>query len=179
MARKIVAVLGIASALACSSKSNPGTAPCNENPWECTAGQTCWPTSAAAFACLNSGPGVAGGACKDSVGIATCGDGLACLETSASNGTCTPYCDNANASHACPSGLTCQLVQVLASGEAQFQVCVGGDVGSDAGPGGDSSSSGADSGTTAPPATGAADGGAIDSGISIDSGIAVESGVVI
>ncbi len=109
-------------AVACSSSSS-SPSPCNENPWECTAGQTCWPKTEGAFACLNSGAGKAGSACQDTIGAATCGDGLACFQTGTSGGVCTPYCDNSDTSHACSAGQTCQMA-LLVGGGPQFQICV-------------------------------------------------------
>jgi hypothetical protein len=116
-----IALAIIALALACSTTSSTPP-PCNENPWSCPAGQTCWPKNTTSFACLNSGSGTVGGACESSVGIATCGDGLACLQTTASAGTCVAYCDNTDTSHACPFGQTCDMA-VLAG--TTIQVCVG------------------------------------------------------
>lgn len=108
-------------ALACSSSSS--APPCNQNPWECGTGQTCWPKDTTSFACLNSGAGTAGSACEDSVGVPTCGDGLECFQTSGgASGICSPYCDNTNTSHACPSGMSCQMVFVAAT---TIQICVG------------------------------------------------------
>jgi hypothetical protein len=98
--------------------------PCNENPWECPAGQTCWPKDESSFACLNSGPGAAGDACQDTVGAPTCGDGLACLEIGAGGGVCSVYCDNTNPSHACSAGETCGTATLLGADAPEFQVCV-------------------------------------------------------
>jgi hypothetical protein len=185
-------VLAAVSILACSSKSNPATQPCNENPWECPSGQTCWPTLSGSFECVNSGPGAAGSSCQDSAGVATCGDGLACLATTATNGVCTPYCDNTNPAHACPAGLVCDMIQVLVSGAGQYQACGGGAAstdagnsgGSDAGAGDGSSTGAVDSGATPTTDSGAADSGAAsttDSGAAdvTDGAIVVDSGIVI
>ncbi len=143
------------STLACSSSSSPGTQPCNDNPWECASGQTCWSTAQSTFACLNSGPGAAGDVCVNSVGTPTCGDGLTCLQTSTtSSGTCVQYCDPTNPSHACPTGLTCQTADLI-SGGALFHVCVGA-----------GSSTLPDAGTSS-----GADAGASDSGTSVSTGV--------
>src|SRR5215207_3866951 len=85
------AVLGVTEA-ACSDgdgddQSSDGAGgdgqskPCNEDPWQCPAGQTCWGTdvNGSAFACLNSGSGKAGDPCQNIVSSPTCGDGLACF----------------------------------------------------------------------------------------------------
>jgi len=109
-------------AVACSSSSSTPP-PCNQDPWECGSGQTCWPKDTTSFACLNSGVGTAGSACEDSVGAPTCGDGLACLQLStASGGICAAYCDNTETSHACPSGMTCDMVLIVGT---IVQLCVG------------------------------------------------------
>jgi hypothetical protein len=70
---------------------------------------------------VTSGPGKAGDACQDTPGVATCGDGLACLQTSTAGGTCTPYCDG---SHACPAGTSCQTAALGGASGPQFHVCV-------------------------------------------------------
>lgn len=120
-----VLIVPLPFVVGCSSSSaSPGSQPCNENPWECTTGQTCWPKDESTFACLNSGPGQAGDACQDSVGFPTCGDGLACLETAAGGGTCSAYCDPTNPSHACPASQTCSIVTLVGGAAPQFQVCV-------------------------------------------------------
>jgi len=112
-------------AIGCSSSSSPAGQGCNENPWECPAGQTCWPKDQTSFACFRSGQGAAGEACENSVGAATCGDGLACLETgTAASGTCSAFCDSTNPSHACSAGETCRMAILLGVANAQFQVCV-------------------------------------------------------
>jgi hypothetical protein len=166
-------IASIASiALACSSSSSPKTQPCNENPWECPKGQTCWPMADSTFECLNSGVGTLGSACQDSVGVPTCSDGFACFATSSAGGACTPYCDSTDPSHACPTGLTCQTAELLTSSATEFHVCAGGTLiggppggadsgtpaaGPDSGGGADGSPAGADSGA----ATGAQDGGGV------------------
>jgi hypothetical protein len=109
-------------ALACSSSSSSSPPPCNEDPWECGSGQTCWPQNTTSFACLNSGAGTAGSACEDSPGVATCGDGLECFQTSeTASGICSPYCDNTSTSHACPSGMLCEMDLV---GATTVQICI-------------------------------------------------------
>jgi hypothetical protein len=127
-----VAIVVVSLVLGCSNSS--GAQPCNEDPWECAAGQTCWPKDESTFECLNSGSGTAGSVCQDSVGIATCGDGLACLQTSEASGRCAQYCDNTDTRHACPAGLTCQTALVVGS---SIQICVGGSSTIDAGDGSD------------------------------------------
>ena len=113
--------------MACSSSSGSSAPPppCNENPWECPGGQTCWPATQSTFACLNIGPGNAGDACQDTVGSATCGAGLACLQTGNAAGLCSQYCDSTDPTHACPAGETCQPVLLLGLSGSEFHVCVG------------------------------------------------------
>jgi hypothetical protein len=138
-----IALAVVSLALACSSKSSP--VPCNEDPWECPSGQTCWPSNGTSFACLNSGTGTAGGPCEDSEGIATCGDGLACLQTTSAGGTCVAYCDNTDPSHACPSTQLCEMDVVVGT---TIYVCVGTGAASEAEAGDtfDGSSGAADTG---------------------------------
>jgi hypothetical protein len=144
-------------AMACSSSSGSSAPPpCNENPWECPTGQTCWPATQSTFACLNSGAGNAGDACQDTVGSATCGAGLACLQIGMSGGVCSAYCDNTDPTHACPVGETCQTVQLLGGSASEFHACAG--AGTSTPDGGAVASP--DSGSAAPPPdAGASDGG--------------------
>lgn len=133
-----IGLLVVACSSTSSSTSAPG--PCNENPWECGAGQTCWPKDAVpTFACLNSGGGKKGDACSNTPGNATCGDGLACLQTTSAGGTCVTYCDSTNTAHACASGEACTTAIVGGASGPQIHVCVGtkvpqGDAGADASP---------------------------------------------
>jgi hypothetical protein len=98
--------------------------PCNTDPWSCTDGQTCWVSSDGdSFACLNPGPGASGAACSLVPGSVGCDTGLFC-----SFGVCRPFCDNEDASHACPDGMTCSVVTITdAGGTADIgdvQVCL-------------------------------------------------------
>lgn len=161
-------------AVGCSSNSSSnatdsGTSkPCNENGGSCPEGQTCWPQGTTTFACLNAGSGKAGDSCQNTPGTPTCGHGLACLQTSATCGTCVPYCDPTNPAEACSTGQCTTAVLGGASGP-QFEVCVGavpacggGDAGSDSG----SSSGGNDAGSSS---------GGNDGGSSSDGGDAAAS----
>jgi hypothetical protein len=129
-------------AVACSSGSSPAAVtpvPCNENPWECTADQTCWPTSDSSYSCLTAGPGMLGAACVDDLGTPTCGAGLACFQSlSSSAGSCVAYCSTTDASHTCPGGQLCAKAALGGAGGPEFSVCVaqqlgGGDAGTEAG----------------------------------------------
>jgi hypothetical protein len=131
----LVLLTAIAAGTACSSTSSSSTPapPCNENPWGCPAGQTCWPKDTTAFVCLNSGPGKAGAACQNVPASPTCGDGLACLQTTAAGGTCTPYCSTTDTAHTCTGGATCQTALLAGSSGPEFHVCYGGAPPGDAG----------------------------------------------
>jgi hypothetical protein len=105
---------------ACSDSSAAPAVPCNEDPWECGAGHTCWPVSTTAFDCLVSGMGKAGDACQNVTNSPACTDGMACLEPGPAGGVCVPYCD---ATHTCPAGTTCTMGAL--DGTTPFQVCLG------------------------------------------------------
>lgn len=141
-------------AAACSSSSSGGgssSTPCNQNPWECSSAQTCWPQSQSAFACLNAGPGTAGSACQDTVGTPTCGAGLFCLMgVSSTGGTCVEYCSTSDPKHACSPGALCEAAALGGVGGPEFNVCVPMAMG--AGDGGTGAESGgtADGGSDAP-----------------------------
>jgi hypothetical protein len=119
----------------CSSKSSPP--PCNEDPFECGTGQTCWVTDTELdFACLNSGSGQEGSSCAPTVDEPTCGDGLVCFaQQGGTTGTCLAFCDNTSTAHACSGGAMCTPVSFNGA-SASFSVCIGASTGptpSDAG----------------------------------------------
>jgi hypothetical protein len=141
-------------ATACSSSSGsggsdggPGSTPCNQDPWECPASQTCWPQNATTFACLNAGPGKLGDSCVDTAGSPTCGAGLACLQGvgGTTAGTCLAYCSTTDPSHACAGSAICQTAIIGGTGGAEFSVCVPQATGGS--DGGNEASSQADTGT--------------------------------
>ncbi len=126
--------LGLATVLfACGDSSSTGgsggagggaTKPCNQAPFQCKAGQTCWPNqNVTAFQCLNSGPGKRGDACQLIGGQVTCGDGLICIALQdPKNGVCTPYCDPTDPSHGCPDNEVCAKIGI--NGQAlQLNAC--------------------------------------------------------
>ena len=98
--------------------------PCNEDPWKCPDGQTCWlggePASDGSwdgtFECLNSRPnGKAGCSCNLKIGIPSCADDLYCLILLGEDAPaphCTFFCDNKSPDHACPVGFYCGPVSV-------------------------------------------------------------------
>jgi hypothetical protein len=124
--------------VACSSEQSSSSAPkppCNEDPWQCPAGQTCWPKdTAGSFACLNSAAGKArGDECSNTVGAPTCGDGLACFQgVGDATGRCVAYCDNAKVGRGCAAGETCTPAMLTGS-SSQFQICIGASAPKDAG----------------------------------------------
>ncbi|MBI2390735.1 MAG: hypothetical protein HYV09_14190 [Deltaproteobacteria bacterium] len=128
---KLPALLFLGSLIvACSSSeepSSPPPVPCNKDPWQCPAGQTCWPKdTAGTFACLNSAVGVAkGDECANMVGSPTCGDGLACFQAvGEAKGKCVPFCDTAKTGRGCGAGEACTTV-TLAGTSSSFMVCIG------------------------------------------------------
>jgi hypothetical protein len=129
-------VLALVLVAACSSSSGGGnnaTTLCNQNPWQCPAGQTCWPNDQQGdFACLDSGKGQAGAACMDVVGTPACADGLFCApQTSGSaSGICAPYCDETTAGHGCASGEQCEQITVV---NTIVHACTSPSSGTDAG----------------------------------------------
>jgi len=120
-----VALAAVVSATACSSSSSGSSQPCNENPWECSSGQTCWPESASAFACLNAGPGALGATCANVAGSPSCGAGLACFQaTSAGTGTCVADCSTTDPTHACTGGTICETAMLGGAGGPSFSICL-------------------------------------------------------
>ena len=103
----------------CASSNPPPNADaggsCAADPFQCPQGQTCWPIGATTLACLASRPSAGVGAsCEDSINLATCADGLACISpTLTANGSCRT---------ATPLTLPCR------------RLVAQGDVGGDAGP---------------------------------------------
>ncbi|MGZ5971274.1 MAG: hypothetical protein ACXWP4_26570 [Polyangiales bacterium] len=155
---------------ACSSSNDAGpvTTPCNEDPWQCPTGQTCWPTDlSGTFACLNSAAGkVKGDACGNTVGAPTCGDGLACFQgVGDASGHCVAYCDNTKAGHGCAAGETCQTA-LLSGTSSAFHICVGGSTMMDSGTDSTPSETGSDTGSAT---DGASDSSSADSGSATDA----------
>ncbi len=106
------AALFVVTAGACSSPTS-ASRPCNENPFNCGAGTTCWLDASKSYACLPVGAAKKGEACSATLGPqAPCGEGLICFATGAT-GVCTPYCDNAIPGRACAGGESCLAAQFL------------------------------------------------------------------
>lgn len=128
---KLTALLFLGSmVVACSSEESSSPTPpvpCNQDPWQCPAGQTCWPKdTAGTFACLNSAAGVAkGDECANMVGSPTCGDGLACFQNvGEAKGRCVPFCDPTNPARGCAAGEACSTI-TLSGTTSSFKACIG------------------------------------------------------
>ena len=117
----------IAMLAACSSSSSSSSdSVCASDPFSCGSGQTCSvKTTLGDFACLPSGTGQKGAACQNTAGVAPCGDGLVCFQTSAAGGgKCTAFCD---ATHTCDTGETCQTAILSnTTQKSEFHVCYAG-----------------------------------------------------
>jgi len=138
--------LGLAVAIGCGASSSQPT-PCNENPWQCGSGQTCWPQQCTCpsgascdptnctpqFQCVPSAGKPAGEPCQLQIGQPTCGDLQTCVELAdgGASGVCRYYCDPADPTRGCVSGFTCEELTVGTS-SATEHVCVPSLAGEDA-----------------------------------------------
>jgi hypothetical protein len=124
--------VAVAAVMAACNSSSPAATPCNENPWQCAAGQTCWPQpcNCAAgwqFACIASAQGIPlGESCMLQLGTATCGDMQTCVAfQDAGTGTCRAYCDPANPARGCGPEQVCIVLAVGNASPARVEnVCV-------------------------------------------------------
>lgn len=130
--------LAFALGVGCGSSSSQAT-PCNENPWECSSGQTCWPqqctcpsgascdptTCTPQFQCVASAGKQAGESCQLQIGQPTCGDLQTCVELADAGptGACRYYCDPTDPSRGCAPGFTCEQLSV-GNSSATEHVCV-------------------------------------------------------
>src|ERR1700722_3633178 len=111
---------------ACSSSPAAAAAQCNSNPFQCGSGTTCavskctctdencsYKNCTPEFACLPSfSSGLAGEACTNMVGSASCDDGLTCVQeknVQMGGGGCTAYC---NSSTPCATQYVCVAIGV-------------------------------------------------------------------
>jgi hypothetical protein len=122
-----VALLIAGCAWACSSSSPAGGSggPCNQDPFACPAGQTCWPVDASGnFACIASRAGAKlGDSCVNTADSATCGDAMICLSlTNPAQGTCVADCDNNQSGRSCSANEICAAVS-FAAGGPQIHAC--------------------------------------------------------
>jgi hypothetical protein len=116
--------LGSLALSGCSSDSSDGEGtttppkPCNEDPWSCPDGQTCWATSMTGdYKCTNSDTAKQkGDACKNLIGAPTCGDDLSCYAVGSPSGVCAPFCDNTNPDKKCASGEVCDSLYLAKDG---------------------------------------------------------------
>ncbi len=134
-----LALAGVVGGIACSS-SRAGSTPCNEAPWQCGSGQTCWPNCVCSsqqnctaqnctpqFSCMASDNAVPEGQnCDLVIGKPQCGDNQTCVElvdAGSGNGVCRQYCDQHGG---CPSGESCVELTVgnATSSSATERVCV-------------------------------------------------------
>ena len=108
---------GACSSSSSSSPLSPGSV-CSSDPPGCPSGTTCWPAdSTPTLKCLPSQPGGGfGAACQQSIGQATCAEGLGCDQTGPSDGHCTYYCGSGGRS--CPAGYGCYSTHVGNGGPA-------------------------------------------------------------
>jgi hypothetical protein len=92
-----------------SSSSTGGSTPvpCDEDPYSCPMGTTCWAVSNG-FDCVPSGPGAEGANCQPFLADATCGDGLICIKLMEPSGTCVPFCTE---DLPCDPGVECKALQ--------------------------------------------------------------------
>jgi hypothetical protein len=136
----VAALLSVACASS-NDAADAGPEQCNDNPWMCTAGTTCWPSDALSHvACLPSKAGAKkGDACIDSFGAATCGDAMACLQPLTTKpGTCVPYCSTSDPAHGCAAGESCLQGHLGSASGPVISLCVpatdggAGDAASDA-----------------------------------------------
>ena len=93
--------------------------PCNGEPWNCPAGQTCWPTGQGqTYECRNAGPATLGQTCQLYPDAPTCAAGLFC----GINDVCTPFCSTSDPNRACPMGLVC-LPLTVTGVDGQILTC--------------------------------------------------------
>jgi hypothetical protein len=93
----------------------PPPPPCNEDPWSCQAGQTCWVDPQDTYQCLNQGPGELGQDCMLTIGTPTCKAALFCAAGGMDTPKCVPFCDNTDPNRACPEGMVCQRLGLVDS----------------------------------------------------------------
>jgi hypothetical protein len=72
------------------------------------------------FACVASGRGAFAAPCDNTIGAATCGDGLTCDQVGPEKGACTHFCDEATA---CPQGYGCYETHVGSPSGPTLLVC--------------------------------------------------------
>jgi hypothetical protein len=109
----------------CSSEdASPRVIPCNENPWQCAANQTCWLNNASEYECKIQAFGVdPGDECLPLAGITTCGHNYICVQTvQQKKGICSKFCDPNDSNHACETGEVCSQVRI-SQASGTFHAC--------------------------------------------------------
>lgn len=128
-----VAALGLAltvglsaALLAVGCDATPtGPKPCNEDPFQCVNGETCWPNKGSTgFECLGGGAGQVGDTCQLVAGAPTCGQRLICImQQESTTGVCAQYCDPPAVNRACLGGDVCAAF-ILAESGMPIKACV-------------------------------------------------------
>ncbi len=97
---------------ACGDSYDETSKPCNEDPWVCPTGQSCWfNADGTAYQCLNQGPGQEGSDCDPYYGSPSCAAGLFCLKTVQNDpGACRRFCSNTEPGRVCLNGEQCTPV---------------------------------------------------------------------
>lgn len=111
----------------CTEYEPEAALPCNEDPWSCPAGQTCWILSDGTASCINASSQKAGGDCNPVIGTTDCDVGLACIQPQGTNnGRCTEFCSTTDVNHKCPMGFTCHYTELppVNSKTVGFYVCL-------------------------------------------------------
>ena len=99
--------------------------PCNQDPWACPEGQTCWVDGSMTYQCVGVGPGALGDPCTLLIGGSPCGQDMGCVAPQGSTeGTCQRFCDpSGGACKACPEGQICTSITYSPPGQP-INVCV-------------------------------------------------------
>jgi hypothetical protein len=138
LAVAVMSATGMALDLGCGSSAPPATT-CNDDPFQCGKGQTCWPQQCTCppgtscdptdctpqFQCLAGADKQAGDPCQLTIGQVTCGELQTCVELrdSGGGGTCRDYCDPGDPRRGCVSGFQCVALGVGGSASVE-SVCV-------------------------------------------------------
>ncbi|HEY8042002.1 MAG TPA: hypothetical protein VIF15_19500 [Polyangiaceae bacterium] len=134
-------ISGVAVGAGCGASATPAApaTPCNEDPFQCGAGKTCWPQQCTCpsgtgcsptdctpqFECAGSAGKQPGDACQLQIGQVTCGDLQTCVALAGSGapGVCRVYCDPGDPRRGCASGFGCVQLGV-GSSSAVENVCL-------------------------------------------------------
>jgi len=98
--------------------------PCNEDPWGCDLGQTCWIDDSSTFQCVNVGSAGLGDTCQPFSGSSPCGQDMICVGvTGDTSGVCRKFCDPSDSCKTCDAGETCISATYPSAGNAQVYFC--------------------------------------------------------